>query len=80
MAHLTKRNINPATGGKDIVLGTPFNCCIAVNCGTAGTNTVTWADGSTSLFTFIVGSANPCQITNVAADGAADDLVALYND
>jgi len=42
-------------------------------------STVTWLDGSTSSVYFVQGSANPFQITNIAAGGDSSGFVALYN-
>jgi len=66
-----------ATGGKAIVAGTPFDCCRAVNCATAGASTVTFADDSVVSYYFVQGN-NPIQIKLVAGGGAAAGLVALY--
>ncbi len=65
-----------ATGGKNITVGTPFDSCRAVSCGTAGLSVVDWADGSQSNYYFVLGP-NPVQITNVVS-GAAANLSALY--
>jgi len=73
------RNINTAVAGVAITPGTPFDPCTAVNCAVAGASTVTWLDGSTSSVYFVQGSANPFQITNIAAGGDSSGFVALYN-
>jgi hypothetical protein len=77
----TSRNINSPSDGLEITPGTPFPACVAVNCASAGSGTVTWAGtGRTTTFYFTLGN-NALQITNVSADGlTADGLVALYND
>ena len=69
--------VHTGMGGKLITAGTPFDCCRAVNCGVAGSATVTWADDSVTTRYFTLGD-NACQIKLVAAGGVADILVAVY--
>lgn len=72
------RNVNGPVAGRVITPDTPFNACVGVNCAVAGASTVTWLDGSTSSFYFVVGN-NALQITNIASGGASSGFIALYN-
>lgn len=73
------KNLNTATKGVAIADSVAFAPCISVNATTAGALTVTWLDNTTSLFYFVQGSANPCQIQMVGTGAAAAGLIALYN-
>jgi len=72
-----RRSTHTAEKGVAITPGTPFSPCRAVNCGSAGASTVTWPDGSTSSYYFVLGT-NILSITNIASGGAGSDFVALY--
>jgi hypothetical protein len=76
--HPVNRNTNSSTKGIAIVDNTAFDPCTAVNCTTADELTVTWLDGSTSLYHFVPGD-NHIQITMVETGAAAAGLIALYN-
>lgn len=69
----------PATKAVAIVADTPFDCCRAIWCGSAGAATITCADGTiATLFPLQVG-LNPVGATLVASAGiVASNLWALY--
>lgn len=72
------RELHSATKGVAITADQDFPVCRAVNCDSAGSATVTWADGGTSTHYFSLGD-NPIQITRVASAGkTAGNLEALY--
>lgn len=73
------RNLNTAHKGIAIADNTPFSPCAAVNAAVAGSLTVTWLDGTTSPYYFVVGSDNPVQLQMVGTGAAAAGLIALYN-
>lgn len=72
------KSLNTSTKGVAVTPDTPFAPCFAVNAAVAGASTVTWLDGTTSSYYFVVGN-NPIQIQNIASGGTSSGFVALYN-
>lgn len=72
------KNTHSATKGVAIADGVEFAPCFAINAETAGSLTVTWLDGSTSIYYFTQG-INYLQVQAVGTGAAAANLIALYN-